>query len=209
MASITMRKDANWDKFARRVTLRRYKPVMERVMRQATGQNAHYIQKEARQRISPGRRYTHNAELTLAIKGNKTAPLVDTSRRIWQAIAVQVIAWNKAFVGVHMREGVYDLAKALHDGVSVRVTPKMRAMFFFLWLKSLGRNVVLTGRAVELWERNKKHKWYPLRDETTTLTIPPRPFMLAPMVDPEVLANVRQRWEQALQAAFKLIMEKD
>lgn len=198
-------KDANWKKFQSALSSSNYTAKAKSIMRTATGQNALYIQGEARKRISPKRMYEKNAALTLEIKGSKTAPLVDTARRIWQAISIDVQDWNRAFVGVKMSDGSYDLAKALHDGVSIKVTAKMRSMFFYLWLKSLGRDVTLTGRAAALWKR-WPGDWKPLRDSTQAIVIPERRFLLGVIEDPVVLRNVRKVWAQAMEYVFKKLM---
>jgi hypothetical protein len=198
-------KDANWRKFQAALSSTNYEAKAKQIMRTATGQNALYIQGEARKRISPKRMYAANAALTLSIKGGKTAPLVDTARRIWQAIAIDVQAWNKAFVGVNFRNGAYNLAKMLHDGVDIKVTSRMRTMFFYLFLRGQGRPVTLTGRAAELWKR-WPGEWRPLKDTTQVIHIPERRFMLDVIEDPVVLRNVRKVWRQAMEYVFKKLM---
>lgn len=204
-ATITITRNVNWKKFQEALSSAAYARESRRVMRSAIGQAAHYVQKEMRQRISPGRRYEKNAALTLAIKGGKTAPLVDTARGIWQAIAIDIQDWNKAFVGVKFTSGAHNLAKTLHDGAAIKVTAKMRAMFYYLYLRSQGRQVSLTGRAAELWERYQG-PWSPIGDTTDAIRIPPRPFAREPMEDPAISRAVRDMWQQAMTFVFKRLM---
>lgn len=146
--------------------------------------------------------YEKNADLTITIKGS-TKPLVDKGR-LFQSIGHQRIKRATYFVGVlksravRMRgvEGGVDylnVARIIHDGATIPVTPKMRSMFKALWLATRDKK---SRGAGETWKRmpmtklrSKRAKYlaqrarrrgatiFPLSPSTSAIRIPSRPFI--------------------------------
>lgn len=162
----------------------------------ATGQNALMAQRLIRKSIQNGS-YDKNADLTEAIKGS-TKPL--TGMRaidLYNSIAIHRPRPSAAFVGILKRDENYNIAKTLHDGVEIEVTDKMRALFYVLWMVSIGRMSPskLEGRAAELYEKYKD--WKPLKDDTSHIVIPARPFITKPL-GAGYKKQAQKRWIQAM-----------
>jgi hypothetical protein len=126
---------------------------------------------------------------------------------LWQAITSKQRRWDRVFVGLLQTDALFNIGRALHEGATIPVTKKMRAMFFYLWLASqqaqghrTGRPVRLTGRAAELFDRFKD--WKPLRDTTTAIKIPPRPF-IAEALNDDAKQKMKLNWANAVQAAIR------
>lgn len=152
--------------------------------------------------------YEANAELTKEIKG-ASVPLVggkaDTGGiNLFQAISSTMLDDFSVFAGVKFVSEKYDIAATLHDGAVIPVTEPMRTMFKMLWWASEGSidPAQLTGRAAELW-RLKSGGWYPLKDSTTTIVIPGRPFIERAFEQPELKREARRNWELAIQDALR------
>lgn len=120
--------------------------------------------------------FEKNADLTTAIK-NGSRPLRDTGKNLNRAISARRDG-DRVFVGVPYNHTFYQKARAIHDGATLKVTPKMREMFILLWLASNGEisEDQLSGRAAELYQR-KSTGWLPLKSSTRIIKIPARPFM--------------------------------
>ncbi len=146
--------------------------------------------------------YERNADLTIAIKGS-TKPLVDKGR-LFQSIGHQRIKRGTYFVGVlkskatrmGKSEGGIDylnIARIIHDGATIPVTAKMRAMFKALWWATRDKK---SRGAGETWKRmpisklrskrarylaqrayRRKATILPLSPGTTAIRIPSRPFV--------------------------------
>lgn len=141
-----------------------------------------------------------NRPLTMAIK-KSSKPLVDQGD-LYGAITSQVLSYNSAFVGVLKTNANYNVALAIHEGVLIPVTPKMRSMFWHLWLKSeVDPGIELTGRAAELWARFQG-PWYPIGFGTKVIVIPSRPFIKAAFRSRTMRRRVREIWAAALQRAM-------
>lgn len=145
-----------------------------------------------------------NAALTVAIKGSSKT-LVDHGD-LFQALAIDQPDWREAFIGIKKTEGVYNIAKTLHEGETIPVTDKMRGLFYVLWLASVahktgGGTIPLTGRAAQLFSRFKD--WSPLKAETRAIKIPARPFIRNVFEDAAIKAAIIKKWEDAIAAAMR------
>lgn len=179
--------------------------VIQKNMRRRTQEIGLRAQKAVRYDIRSGEILPPLAGLTLSIKSPKTKPLVDRGD-LWQAVTSKVIDWSTVFVGVLQSNGVYNIAKALHDGVSITVTQRMRNLFFLLWLTSFGKRdpALLADRAAEIWARVSRTKQLilPIADTTSTIVIPSRPFIRRTFEQEGMAVMARQLWEQGLQDAM-------
>ena len=177
-------------------------PVLQKEMALATRRAGKLAERKARQIIQEGM-LPFNADLTEHIKGSDK-PLVDTGTGIFQAITSSVVSDFEVFVGVLRRDRFYDIAESLHEGVTIKVTDRMRGMFAVLWQASEGRRDpgTLTGRAAELWAR-RQGGWLPLNAGTTVIKIPPRPFLEATFSSPELKKQVKREWDRAVDRAIK------
>jgi hypothetical protein len=144
-----------------------------------------------------------NAPLTIIVKGSSKT-LVDHGA-LFQGIAAQTVDQMNTFVGVVSTSDVYNLAVALHEGATIKVTDKMRNLFSMLWAVSVGAAPAskLTGRALELWNR-MPGGWHRLKTTTTVIHIPPRPFIRTAFEDSATKAKIVSNWEDAVQSALKV-----
>lgn len=201
-----MKIEFKWDRgmqrMRRAVDPARFQEAMNRHVPRATMLNAHLVQKEIRETIRSGL-FHPNAALTIAIK-RSSKPLVDTGHGLFQAVNIEQVNDYKVFVGVLKSDDFYNVAIAIHDGATVKVSEKMRGMFYVLWKASTGQipPSELTGRAAELWSR-KPGGWLPLKQSTTAIIIPARPFMVKAFSNPELRAMVQRNWHAALAASFR------
>lgn len=169
-------------------------------IRRATQLNGKLAEAEMRKQIQKGVN-PRNSDLSQAIKGGDK-PLVDSSE-LFNAITSVVQSDTEVFVGVTRKSGAYNVAAIVHEGATIRVTPAMRGMFFFLWKASVGEMdpSKLTGRAAELFQRFQD--WRPLAASTTVIVIPARPFVELTFDSPRLKGIARYNWERALGTAFK------
>ena len=154
---------------------------------------------------------TKNAALTRAIKGS-AKPLVDNSD-LFKAVTSKTLGVFKVFAGVLRTEGVYNIAKTLHEGVDIPVTKKMRSLFYVLWLASQdaadgGSRLkgAVGGRAAELFA--KFQDWKPLGVNTAVIRIPARRFLQGITKDPQLRTSVEEGWSHAIQRALKVAGKK-
>lgn len=188
--------------FERRLDPKVFKATVDKHLGKATALNGKIGEKMVRQAIVAGN-YAPNAALTVMLKGS-SKPLVGIDNGIFQAITSQRVDSTTVFIGVLRTNEDYNIALAVHDGISIRVTPKMRGMFYALWKASEGAMPAanLTGRAAELWERAKSG-WKPLKQSTTAITIPPRRFIEDVMKNPEFKTKAHMTWSKALEDAYR------
>ena len=113
-------------------------------------------------------------------------------------------------------ENLANLAKILHDGTTIKVTPAMRALFQFLAQvseASRGRkagvrrkrtSLARTKRARRLAEivNRKKAIIKPLSPSTTQIVIPPRPYFKKPLADKKLHREMSDRWNRAIEKAL-------
>jgi len=160
-----------------------------RHVKRATSKNALVGVGMIKRAIDSGK-FASNKPMTSAIKGS-SRPLVD-SGQLKLAITKQVKTWYLANIGVirsktvtdaqGRSEDVLSIAKVLHEGATIAVTPKMRRYF-------------------ALMSRKFPDQWFPLKADTTSITIPPRPFLLAAISDKAVLIY-QTNWAAAVQKAL-------
>jgi hypothetical protein len=175
--------------------------VMKEVER-ATGVNAALVQRTVRASIRSGG-YTANRPLTRFIKGS-SKPLVGRDSQLWKAITSKVMDPFSAEIGVLKGTPMVNIAAMVHDGVTIKVTPKMRKMFALLADAGNSRTSmpILTGRARELWIMRPKKGWKALKGSTTHIVIPPRPFLTQAVGDPELQKAVQENWLTAVSAGI-------
>jgi hypothetical protein len=173
----------------------RFQAALQKNMGQALAMNGLVAVKAIRKTIKEGVD-PPNAGLTKFIKGS-SKPLIDNAD-LWRAVTWKKVEPLAIFVGVLRTNDSFNVAKIVHDGASVRVTDKMRAMFFALWLASEGKldPNKLKGRAAELWAR-RSGGWKPLGSGKGTITIPSRPFIEITFAD----ASMKKKMAKNLSAA--------
>lgn len=203
------KKKGDWKRFEIALEPGRYDKVMKKHVGKALELSALFVVSMIRDGIKDGD-FDENALLTREIKGS-SKPLVDKGD-LWQAITHTMVDEFRVFVGLNRTErgggkrgkkDTYNIGITLHEGVTVKVTDKMRALFFYLWLASVdpGRyERKLKGRAKELWER-KKGGWRKL--EKGFVRIPGRPFIKAVFDDPGVKAKVEKILAAGVDAGFR------
>jgi len=181
---------------------RGFDAASRRHMRRATELNGKVAEKIQRQTIQSGKSLQKNAALTQAIKG-ADKPAVDTGL-LFQSITSKVIDDFTVVVGVLRTSEAYNIAVIVHEGAKVKVTPKMRGMFYALWKASKGEldPGKLTGRAKELFAR-QPDGWLPLDADTEVIIIPGRPWAEIAFRNTQMIKQTRDNWKLALEAAFR------
>jgi len=194
--------DKGWKKWEYAITPRVFAAKLNHNMRRATALNGKIAEATIRNTIKAGVDPA-NANLTIMIKSS-SKPLVDKPGGLFQAVTSVVVDHTTVFAGVLSTDGDYDIAIALHEGATIAVTPRMRGMFFWLWHASEGRiqPVDLDGRAAELWER-APGGWVPLKESTTHIVIPSRPFIQKAFADKEMREKAKHNWQMALQVTMR------
>lgn len=179
-----------------------FRGTIRRHVAQATKRNGKLAEAIVRQTIRAGVP-PPNAALTVAIKGSNK-PLVDHGTGIFQAVTSKAMSATEVFVGVLRTSEAFNIAATIHNGATIRVTDKMRGMFYVLWLASQGsiKPGDLEGRAAELFERMPTG-WKPLKASTTHIVIPERPFMRIAFRNPRLLRQARANWRQAVNTAMR------
>lgn len=170
-------------------------------LKRATQLNAKLAEAQIRKTIRKGG-FARNAALTIAIKGS-TKPLVDQGQ-LFQFITSKTIGDSTVFVGMLRTDDDYNIGMAIHQGAAIPVTNAMRGLFFVLWQASSGRMPAskLTGRAADLFER-MPDGWYPLKDSTKVIIIPPRPFIAQALAAADFKAKIVGNWNMAVVRALK------
>jgi len=202
MPATGFKMDAGWRKWEHAITPRVFTAKLNHNMRRATALNGKLAEATIRNTIKAGMSPA-NAALTIMIKSS-SKPLVDQPGGLFQAITSQVMDHTTVFAGVLSTNGEYDIALALHEGATINVTPRMRGMFFWLWQASEGKLPPneLEGRAAQLWERSPGG-WAPLKDSTTHIIIPPRPFIQRAFANRDMRLKAKENWQKALQATMR------
>ncbi len=198
--------DKGWKKWEYAISKSALKGATSKHMKRASVLNGKIAEATIRKTIKGGG-FEKNADLTIMIKSS-SKPLVDYGTGLFQAITSQVMDNITVFAGVIRTDGFYDIAVALHEGVSIVVTPRMRGLFFWLWQASEGIITPdeLSGRASELWER-APGGWAPLKSSTSHIVIPSRPFIKKAFADNELQMKAKENWQKALQLAMKELSE--
>jgi len=209
MASVSIKLDDNWRVLIDGLSPKTLMRGMQKHIKRGTTKNAIAIRRQIRQEIKKGIP-PRNAELTKAIKGGNK-PIVGTAGAdMFNAITYSVIAWDKAFVGLLRTDKNYNVGKAVHNGVTIKVTKKMRTMFWYLWQVSIGSmsSKQLTGRAKAIWEMSKTKKFYPLKASTKAIVIPKRPFIRYAMQEPSLKKIAEANWLKSIGDGFKELAER-
>jgi hypothetical protein len=205
--SMTIKKTGSWKRVRAMLNGRKMTPIIKKHWYRASVTSAAFAVADMKRKIQKNEDYESykNAFLTIAIK-KSTKPLVGTDKG---APLFNSLAWSKVddksvFAGVNRKNDFYDIAHVLHFGRTIKVTTKMRAMFYYLWLASSNPKHVgkLTGRAKQLWTF-KKGGWKRLKDSTTVIDIPERPFVHRTFEDSDFIKKVHSEYKKALKAAMR------
>jgi hypothetical protein len=198
---VKLKMDKGWERMAKALDPKLFEAALRRHIPKATKLNGLLAVARMRQELRNGE-FAKNAPLTVFIKGSDK-PLVDGGD-LFQGITMEQINDFTVFVGVRRTDRRYDIAKAIHEGATIRVTPAMRGMFFMLWRASEGQiePSALEGRAAELWSRHPGG-WKPLKATTTVIVIPGRPWTEHAFDDGVLKRQAQKNWEEAIAAALR------
>lgn len=181
-------------------------PIVRKHMERANALNGIKAVEQIRTEISKGG-FEGNANLTIAIKG-EDKPLIGKSvggagGQLRQAITWKAVKKLIVFVGVLKVDDFYNIAAIVHEGGQFSVSDKMRTMFYYLWLASIGaiKSDKLTGRASELWSMMSGN-WKPLKKSTTAIVLPKRQFINRVFEKRSFKNFVKGNWEQAMRMAL-------
>jgi hypothetical protein len=201
---LAFKRDKGWKKLEQALAPGHAGKIIRKHMRRATMLNGKVAERQIRESIKSGR-YDGNAPLTTALKGGDK-PLVGPTAQMFGAITSRAITDLSVFIGILRTADVYNIALAIHQGTAIKVTKKMRGLFFVLWLASNGSidPSTLSGRAAELWEQ-MSGGWLPLKPGTKVITIPGRPFIKQAFADIRLRRKVKENWQMALKMGFKEI----
>ena len=135
-----------------------------------------------------GKKFIDNAALTKSVKGS-SVPLVDNSDMInaFTFKKLQARATNSLwFVGLirASKPTETNIGITLHQGVTIAVTPKMRAFFAVM--------------AAE----HPDQGWKQLKPGTTKIIIKPRPFITRTFARKDLREFARQEWSAGVQRAL-------
>lgn len=211
MASVSIQLGGNWRVLINGLSPKTLMRGMQKHIKRGTTKNAIAIKRQVRQEIKKGIP-PRNAELTRMLKGGGK-PIVGTAGAdLFNAVNYSVQSWDKAFIGVLRTDQNYNVGKVVHNGVTIKVTKKMRTMFWYLWQVSIGNmpESKLTGRAKTLWEmsKRKRKKFYPLKASTRAIVIPKRPFIRYAMQEPKLLKIAEANWLKSIGDGFKELAER-
>ena len=166
-----------------------FKILLHRNVGKATKKVGLLAEAEIKRLINSGF-FQNNSPVTIAMKGS-SRPLVDTGL-LSQSINAKQLAWNSVVIGVLKRKKIkgksgkskdlLNVAKILHEGVSIRVTKKMRVLF------------------QRLSRENPNVK--PIKASTKVIVIPRRPFLLA-----ATTASQNRKYQEIWGAAVQKSLE--
>lgn len=142
-----------WKAFSKALEPQFFSPIMEKHVERGTKKNGIYLRTQIRNNIRAGLS-PKNAALTAYIKGGDK-PIVGTKGAdLFNSITSSVKAWHTVEVGVLRQDELANIAQIVHEGIEIKVTPRMRQMFWLLWLAEKGKfdPSLLYGRARELWD---------------------------------------------------------
>jgi len=120
-----------------------------------------------------------NSPVTIALKGS-SKPLFDHGD-LWGNTSSKLLDAFQFVVGTNRVDdsGKVNVAAVLHNGATIKVTPKMRAYFRYLHVKTDG-------------------KVMPLSKDTRTIVIPARPYMKRAFLDdPSFVTLCMNQWAKA------------
>ena len=169
------RLDKGWNKYAKATNAAKFKREFAKQRKIAFDKIAKTAVREA---VNGATGFARNADLTLALKGNK-APMQDSDRFLRKSVSTVNASRDTVFVGIpRSNKKAFGIGSAIHEPTAIKVTDKMRMMFFALAAVSRkeASPSILRGRARALYRRHKR-PWYPLAASTKVIRIKGRPFM--------------------------------
>jgi hypothetical protein len=199
----------DWKRYEHLLSHPKFRSKLKKTLPPRMEKSSLQMQKLIRAKIREGK-FAKNAPLTIAIK-KSSKPLADYGD-LFAAVTYQMTPdGTESFVGIlqtaRTRDGrsLANIAEGLHEGMRIAVTPRMRRMFAYLAAASEGYIPAseLTGRAAVLFERFKK--WKPLKETTTHIVIPGRPFIETAFSDSSFRGKFRIELENAVREALKMI----
>lgn len=138
-----------------------------------------------------------NSSFTTAFKRGSTKPLVDTGR-LMKAITYKVSGdRNFVEIGVMKQNNAANVARIVHEGTAITVTPRMSMLFKAVLAASEGRGSVRSVRGQELLASYRGYTVKPPR-VGTILVIPPRPFGKIVLDDPASRVIIQAEYQRAL-----------
>lgn len=201
MAGVDIKLDKQWSIFERLISPKRFRPALERNLAKATTRNGAIVQKVIRKSIRSGA-FERNAGLTEMIKG-RNRPLRHGDDLIKAIHRIKTDKFTSE-VGVTKGNPLAGIAKTIHQGATIPVTPKMRALFSVLaGASDTGRNASSTelrGRAAELFALQPRG-WKALSRSTTSIRIPARPFLEPVQEDASLKKKAAENWANATATA--------
>jgi hypothetical protein len=204
MPKTTLVPTGAWGKLRLMLDPKKFKAKLEKNVRKATKLNAALVEREIRKGIQSGS-WSKNAQLTVMFKHSRSPLIGPGDAELFKAITSEMVDSFTAFVGVKRMSGMFNVAAAIHEGSTIAVTPKMRGLFLVLAAASRGEKVGLSGRAKEMFDMlGGAGEIRPLKDSTSTIIIPPRPFIRMAFENPTVKAKIQANWQKAVAATFSV-----
>ena len=156
-----------------------------------------------------------NHPVTVAFKRGSSKPLAGTTGRLFKAITYKVSGVsdrnNVVLVGVMRSNGAANVARIVHEGTKIKVTPRMSLLFKAVLSAARGKGAVRSARGQELlndFDDATGGMIAPFR-VGTTLIIPPRPFAKVVLENPKTRRLITREYSKALERAVaKLTAEK-
>jgi hypothetical protein len=195
--------DKSWSRLEKQLGPGVVRATLKKHLRRASQLIGKKAEAAIRKEIASGK-FAPNAPLTAALKGGKNEPLKGDrpGAPLFKAVTSKLIDDFTVFVGILQTSDEYNIAVAIHEGVAIGVTAKMRGMFFTLWRKEKDPSIELSERAQELWDK-MPGGWLPLKDDTKAIIVPGRPFIQQAWNRGDIQKMAKQFWEQATAAALK------
>lgn len=158
MAKISI-KTKNFQKFAKALDSNVFKKKLIVNSTAALHLVAERVQQTSRDMIDRNQVTPKDAALTVLIKGESLPTLKETGefQRSIKIKQMQYVDKIQYFIGITSDNPNYQIYYGLLNGKSITVTDKMRTMFFYLHLASIGKvdPGKLKGRAAVLWSKHK------------------------------------------------------
>lgn len=188
--------EESWDKFHKALSPARFRAVIRMGMRVGIRRGAIYLAKQMKSAIKR-RSYVANRVLTIALKGHGL-PLVGVGLDrppvgqqpnygglgLRDQITYHMINHAEVHIGTSRRSGGgHNLAEILHDGITIRITPKMGIMLATLAEHARQATGISPGRMAEdvvRAERKRYHRQFGIGSSTSGggyLRIPARPYL--------------------------------
>lgn len=178
----------DWDRLEHTLNPVRFSKALERNVAIASRRVGIEYRKDVRDAVKE-KLYDPNAPMTIAIKGS-SMPLVrdrdmllaitSKTKTPWEVV-VGILRQTKRRDAKSGKERMWNVAAILHAGATVKVTQRMRAMFWRRW-------------------KNGEPGWYPLKDSTKYIVIPARPFFKEPLEANE--EKYVDFWDEAAKVAL-------